>query len=159
MKVGDKWLIVMFDIWSHIISVVSGIITGVIGTVCYNKLYSSYKKRIRELKKGKISLINIFEEYGRDKGEAKTIVSFSDQNAITTMPLLHNGIYLLRAMINLDNKAQKEIQREFVMALLQYYPPADWSYHAECRYNLKFKIRGSIKGVQLELFADFAGNF
>lgn len=37
------------------------------------------------------------------------------------------------------------------MALLQYHPPADWSYHAECRYNLKFKIRGSIKGVQLEV--------
>lgn len=67
------------------------------------------------------------------------------------MPLLHNGIYLLRAIINLDNKARKGIQREFVMALLQYYPSADWSYQVECRYNLKFKIRGSIKRVQLEV--------
>ena len=66
------------------------------------------------------------------------------------MPLFHNGIYLLRAVINLDNKAQEEIQRDFVMALLQYYPPIDWSYHAECRYNLKFKIRGNIQGIQLE---------
>lgn len=76
---GGNWLIVMSDIWSHIISVASGIVTGVIGTVCYNKLYSSYKKRIRELKKEKISFVNIFEEYGRNKGEAKTIVSFSDK--------------------------------------------------------------------------------
>lgn len=141
----------MSDIWSYIISAVSGIVTGVIGTVCYNKLYSSYKKRIREIKKGKLSFVNIFEEYARDKGEAKAIVSFNDQHAITIMPLLHNGIYLVRAEINLDNKAQEEIQRDFVMALLQYYPPADWSYHAECRYNLKFKIRGNIQGVRLEV--------
>lgn len=41
------------------------------------------------------------------------------------------------------------------MSWLCYNTPptsyVDWSYYAECGYSLKFKIRGNIKGVQLEV--------
>lgn len=37
------------------------------------------------------------------------------------------------------------------MALLKYTLCVDWSYYAECGYCLKFKIRGNIKGIQLEV--------
>ncbi len=139
----------MDSFWGYVISSVLGIITGVLGTVCYNKLYSQYVKRKRERAKKSIQPKNVFETYG--KKEVTAIVSFEDSYAIRIEPLLQNGVYLLKAKISLKNKPAVKTNRNFVMALLSYLPQMDWSYHVECGYSFKFKIRGNIKGLQLEI--------
>ncbi|WP_330616782.1 hypothetical protein, partial [Sellimonas sp.] len=53
--------------------------------------------------------------------------------------------------IDLSHKPKKAIKREFVMALMVFIPAKDWSAYVECGYRLKFKIRGNIRGVQLEI--------
>lgn len=139
----------MDSFWGYIISSILGIITGIIGTICYNKLHSIYEKRKREQAKQKIKPVNIFESYEGKKAIA--IVSFEDSHAIEIEPLFRNGIYLLSAKVNLRNKPATKDKRNFVMALLTYLPAMDWSYYAECGYSLKFKIRGNINGIQLEV--------
>lgn len=133
----------------EIINFILGVITGIVGTVAYNKLYSICKKIKREKVKRKLHPQNIFESC--DEKKAIPIVSFGDSHAIEISPLINNGIYLLRADINLEGKPSLNIDRIFVMALLKYTPYIDWSYYAECGYILKFKIRGNIKGIQLEV--------
>lgn len=139
----------MDDFVGYIISSILGVITGIIGTICYNKLHSIYEKRKREHEKQKIKPLNLLESYvGR---KATAIVSFEDNSAIEIEPLFKNGIYLLSAKINIENRPITRTDRNFVMALLTYLPAMDWSYYAECEYSLKFKIRGNINGMQLEV--------
>lgn len=142
-------ILFMDDFWGHIISAISGIITGVIGTICYNKLHLEYKKKKREIKLRNIQAVNIFETYGSRR--IVPVVSFDDAQAIKVAPLFQNGIYLMRAEIMLNHKTTERMDQNFVMALLTYLPTRDWSYCAECGYSLKFKIRGSINGIQLEV--------
>lgn len=139
----------MSEFWSQLISGISGIITGVIGTICYNKLHSMYQRRKHEIEKEKLKSVNIFEEYGRERADC--IVSFDNQHAIQTYPLFQNGIYLLRAEINVENIMSLGTQRDFVMVLLKYFPASDWSCYVECGYKLQFKIRGNIQGIQIEI--------
>lgn len=133
----------------EIINFILGIITGIVGTIAYNKLHFFYKKLKREKRKQNLHNQNIFE-YCEEK-QAFPIVSFGDRHAIEIEPLLQNGIYLLKADINLERKPVINTDRNFVMALLKYSPYADWSCYAECGYRLRFKIRGNISGVQLEV--------
>lgn len=139
----------MEDFWGNVISSILGVVTGVVGTVCYNKLKVINEKRKRERVKKTIHPINIFESY-RGKSVVP-IVSYGDIHAIEIEPLLQNGIFLLKSNINLENRPATKSNRDFVMALLTYTPVKDWSYYAECGYSFKFKIRGSIKGIQLEV--------
>lgn len=133
----------------EIINFIFGIMTGIAGTVAYNKVHFMYEKWKRRKVKRELHTHNILEFCDRKK--LIPIVSFGDSHAIEIEPLLKNGIYLLRADINLERKPPINIDRIFVMALLQYTPYVDWSYYAECGYRLKLKIRGNIKGVQLEV--------
>ena len=57
----------------------------------------------------------------------------------------------MKAELKLNHKPIDSSDRNFVMALLTYLPAMDWSYYAESGYSLKFKIRGNISGIQLEV--------
>ncbi len=135
----------------YVISCILGIVTGVLGTICYNKLHLIYEKRKREQVKRTIQPVNIFETYTCEGKNVIPIVSFGDSHAIMIQPLFENGICLLKANINFMNKPEVNTERIFVMALLSYLPSIDWSYYAECGYSLKFKIRGNIKAMRLEV--------
>ena len=43
----------MDDIWGYVISSILGVITGIIGTICYNKLHLVYEKEKRGEPDGK----------------------------------------------------------------------------------------------------------
>ena len=92
----------MDDFWGHIISAISGIITGVIGTICYNKLHLEYKKKKREIKLCIMRAEIIYETYGSRR--IVPVVSFDDAQAIKVATLFQNGIYLMRAEIMLNHK-------------------------------------------------------
>ena len=94
-------------------------------------------------------MVHILELY--DKVSLNSVVSFDDNIAITVESLFRNGFYHLKAQINLRNRPIGGTNRNFVMVVLSYLPAAAWSYHAECGYSFKFKIRGTVKGIQLEI--------
>lgn len=140
----------MDDIWGYIISSLLGVITGVIATILYNKLCNERKKIEIATTKKKLAPVDIFMEYAKSK-KVIPIVSFEDSNAIQIDPLQQCGIYILKVNIDLKNKPTTRDNRNFVMALLKYIPELNWKYYCECGYSFKFKIRGNIKGLQVEV--------
>lgn len=143
----------MDTVLGYAISFLLGIISGVFATVLYDKLCVEKKKREVAAIKKELVPIDIFAEYVKSR-EVIPIVSFEDSNAITIEPLFQSGIYVLKASINIENKPKTRDNKNFVMALLKYIPELNWRYYCECGYSLKFKIRGNIKGLQLEVKND-----
>ena len=139
----------MDSIIGHILSYIFGITNGIIATICYDYLCRLHKKRKREKNNQHLHAIDLLVNDTEKRVEA--IVSYGDSHAIQIAPLLHNGCFILSGSIDLSHKPKKAIKREFVMALMVFIPAKDWSAYVECGYRLKFKIRGNIRGVKLEI--------
>ena len=143
----------METIFGYVISSVLGIITGIIGTILYEKMCDEKKKK--KVKKIKDNLVtkDVFAEYAKIKESivVTPVVSFGDSTAINIQPLQQGGVHILKASVNLKNSSRTGEKRDFVMALLKYIPPMDWKYYCEEKYSFKFKIRGNINGIQLEI--------
>lgn len=136
----------MDDILEYVI----GAILGVVATNLYNKMCDEKNKwKVKKIKR-ELSEIDIFSGYEQLK-ESIPIVSFGDSKAIKIGPLQQSGIYILKADIDLKNKPKTGENRDFVMALLKYIPSLNWKYYCEMKYSFKFKIRGNIKGIRLEI--------
>lgn len=129
---------------------IDGIILGVIATVLYEWLRKKIKEWGIKKNKEKIKPINILEEFSKI-GEVCPVVSFGDSDAIKVEPLMQYGKGILIVKIDLSKKPLSCEKRNFVMALMKYLPCMNWKYFVELGYCFKFKIRGNIKGIQLEI--------
>lgn len=135
-------------IWTNWITpIITAIISGLI--VYYVQMYK--KNPLKKFARRKKEYM-ILDEYCRSK-DVVPIVSYGDSSAITTATMIQRGNVTLKADLNLQNCPKNNEKRNFVMALLKYIPPCDWSSFASRDYVIEFTMRVSqnIKGVQLEI--------
>lgn len=126
--------------------------TGVLSSALWVWVSNKQKYWKRKCEKEKVKEVNVFEEYVAFASDsAQPVISYGDPNAISIEPFVKSGKVILKAKVDFSNRPAVKDKRDFVMALLKYLPPKDWSVFAELDYCLSFKIRGTIKGVQLEV--------
>lgn len=133
--------------------IIGYVISGAIGialTKLYDKFVKEYNNKKRNIEREKIKSKDIFAEYVKYK-KVEPIVSYGDNHAIEIEPIMQYGKPLLKAHIDLTNIPKTDENRKFVMVALIYLPDEDWKYYSEKHFSLKFKIRGSINAVQLEV--------
>lgn len=139
-------------IWNEITSFVLGILTGVLTGILTSIVRTHYemwkRRKENEEAKRKARPVNVLEDHS---GEIKKAVSFGDDEAIVVEPLMQYGKPILIANLNMSNAPQDYNNVVFVMAFLEYLPLKNWSCFSELDYQLVFKIRGNINGVQLEI--------
>ena len=136
----------MKEIAGYIISGIIGIILTKLYDIFIIKMSNKKEDREREHIKPK----DILGEYVRHR-DVEPIVSYGDSHAIVIEPIMQYGKPLLKAHINISQSPNTKEKRQFVMALLKYIPNENWKYYSEKNYLFKFKIRGTISAIQLEI--------
>lgn len=133
-----------------------GFVFGILTTLFYDYKLKGWIAQFKERKEErKVHSINVLDEY-RTIGNPIPVVSYGDSKAIVIEPLMQYGKAILIARLDISNKPQINQDRNFVMALLKYTSNMDWHYYADLGYDFKFKVRGNIEGLQLEI-KDAAG--
>lgn len=100
----------------HIINYIYGIFNGIIGTICYNYFYRLHQRKKREKSDKQLRNLHLQKTYSGKQVE--TITSFGNCHAIQIDPLLNNGRFVFKFVINLLNKPEIATTRNIVMATL-----------------------------------------
>lgn len=128
-----------------------GFVLGILSTILYDyKIKSWITGYIRKKEIQKTHSINVLEEY-KKRADIFPVISYGDSQAIEIEPLMQYGKAILIARIDISNRPRNYQNRDFVMVLLKYIPSENWNYYQELGYYFKFKIRGNIQGLQLEI--------
>lgn len=135
--------------------IISGII-GIILAKLYDILIAKIKRKKEDREREQIKPKDILEDYVRYR-DVESIVSYGDSHAIKIEPIMQYGKPLLKARIDISQLPNTKENRQFVMVLLKYIPNENWKYYSEKNYLFKFKIRGTISAIQLEI-KDPGGN-
>lgn len=116
---------------------------------------------LRKLKEHRIGMpfrkynkgpVDVFKTYC-ENNRIQSIASYGDRKAIETNTEIEQGKIKIESTIDLRKRPKNNINRNFVMILVQYTPKCNMSYFYKKGYSLLFDIKSEagICGVQLEI--------